>query len=117
MTRRACIDLREELGFDIGWWNQGYQVDTLPLVIKEEDMRPGDIIFYSAKLYNKNGKVHAHEMVHVEIFVGGKTGEQSIGARRKGGVVQLFDSFRFESKRFYKTVNHFRSIDTWLDGI
>jgi len=57
-------------------------------------MKAGDIIFYSAKLYNKDAKVHAHEMVHVEIFVGGDTGSQSIGARRKGGVVQLFDDFR-----------------------
>ena len=56
-------------------------------------------------------------MVHVEIFVGGETGKQSIGARRKSGVVQLFDSFKFESKRFYNTKHHFRSIDTWLDGI
>jgi hypothetical protein len=85
--------------------------------LKEEEMKPGDIIFYSAKLYNKDGKVHAHEMVHVEIFVGGETGTQSIGARRKGGVVQVFDSFRFESKRFYNTIYSFHSLDTWLDGI
>jgi hypothetical protein len=117
VTRRAWIDLEEELDFQIGWWNQGYQVDTLPIVLKEEEMQPGDLIFYSAKLYNKNGKVHAHEMVHVEIFVGGETGSQSIGARRKNGVVQMFDTFRFESKRFYNTKHHFRSIDTWIDGI
>jgi len=77
-------------------------------------MRPGDIIFYSAKLFDKKGRVHAHQMVHVEVFV---SGTQSIGARRKGGVVQQFDNFRFESKRFYDTVYHFRSLDTWLDGI
>ena len=117
LTRRACIDLEAELGFEIGWWNQGYQVDTLPIVLQEDQMRPGDLIFYSAKLYNKEAKVHAHEMVHVEVFVGGETGKQSIGARRKGGVVQLFDTFRFESNRFYNTVYHFRSLETWLDGV
>lgn len=92
-------------------------MDTLPIVLKEEDMKPGDLIFYSAKLYNKTAKVHAHEMVHVEVFIGGETGTQSIGARRRNGVVQMFDSFLFESKRFYKTKHHFRSIETWLDGV
>ena len=117
LTRRACIDLEAELGFSIGWWNQGYQVDTLPIILKEEELRTGDIIFYSAKLYDKDAKVHAHQMVHVEVFVGGESGKSSIGARRKGGVVQLFDHFKFESKRFYNTIYHYRSLDTWLDGI
>ena len=80
-------------------------------------MKSGDLVFYSAKLYDKDARVHAHQMVHVEIFVGGETGKESIGARRKGGVVQLFDDFRFESKRFYNTIYHFRSLDTWLDGV
>ena len=75
-------------------------------------MKSGDLVFYSAKLYDKDARVHAHQMVHVEIFVGGETGKESIGARRKGGVVQLFDDFRFESKRFYNTIYHFRSLDT-----
>jgi NADH:ubiquinone oxidoreductase subunit 2 (subunit N) len=34
-------------------------------------------------------------MVHVEIFTGGETGEQSIGARWQKGVVQFFDSYKF----------------------
>lgn len=80
-------------------------------------MKPGDLIFYSAKLYDKNGKVHAHEMVHIEVFIGENGSKNSIGARRKGGVVQPFDTFRFESKRFYNTKYYFKSLDTWLDGI
>ena len=80
-------------------------------------MKPGDIIFYSAKLYDKKAKVHAHEMVHIEVFIGKDGEKHSIGARRKGGVVQPFETFQFESKRFYNTKYHFRSLDTWLDGI
>jgi hypothetical protein len=111
------MDLSKELGFDIGWWNQGYQFDTLPQKVKEAEMRPGDIIFYSAKLYDKKGKVHAHEMVHIEVFIGTNGDKNSIGARRKGGVVQPFETFRFESKRFYNTKYYFRSLDTWIDGV
>jgi len=33
-------------------------------------------------------------MVHVEMFTGGETGEQSIGARGKRNVVRYFDSFK-----------------------
>jgi len=56
-------------------------------------------------------------MVHVEIFIGGETGEQTIGARWSKGVVQVFDSYKFVSKAYYDIKYHFRSIDTWLEGI
>jgi hypothetical protein len=56
-------------------------------------------------------------MVHVEIFTGGETGEQSIGARWQRGVVQYFDSFKFESTAYHSIVWHYKSIDTWLEGI
>ncbi len=79
-------------------------------------MKPGDLIFYSATYYNKNKTSYAHNMVHVEIFVGGETGEQSIGARWQKGTVQLFDSFRFESKNYYDIKFHFKSLESWIDG-
>ena len=56
-------------------------------------------------------------MVHVEIFLGENGGEQSIGARKKKGVVQLFDSFKFVSKGYHDIVWHYRSLDTWLNGV
>eukprot|EP00349_Pseudokeronopsis_sp_Brazil_P005581 CAMPEP_0202962266 /NCGR_PEP_ID=MMETSP1396-20130829/6360_1 /ASSEMBLY_ACC=CAM_ASM_000872 /TAXON_ID= /ORGANISM="Pseudokeronopsis sp., Strain Brazil" /LENGTH=276 /DNA_ID=CAMNT_0049682715 /DNA_START=506 /DNA_END=1336 /DNA_ORIENTATION=- len=56
-------------------------------------------------------------MVHVEIFTGGETGEQSIGARWQRGVVQYFDSYKFESKAYHSIQFYYRSIDTWLEGI
>ena len=55
-------------------------------------------------------------MVHVEIFIGGPTGEQSIGARFFKSVVKLWDSYKFESTSYYDIKFHFRSLDTWLEG-
>ena len=56
-------------------------------------------------------------MVHVEIWTGGETGEQSIGARWQRGVVQYFDSYKFNSTSYHSMKYHFKSIDTWLEGI
>ena len=56
-------------------------------------------------------------MVHVEIFLGGDTGEQTIAARDRFGVVEYFDTYKFESENYYDIKYHFRSIDTWLRGI
>ena len=55
-------------------------------------------------------------MVHVEIFTGGETGEQSIGARWFNGVVQYFDSYQFKSTNYYDIKFHFKSLKTWLEG-
>ena len=116
LIRRVCLDLAPELGFTIGGWNQGYQVDTCPIVLKKRELKPGDLIFYSAIYHSKTKKVSKHNMVHVEMYLGGETGEQSIGARKKRGVIQIFDSFKFESKGYYNIKFHFRSLDTWLKG-
>ena len=43
-------------------------------------MKPGDLIFYSAQYYNPK-TIIKHDMVHIEVFLGGKTGEKSIGSR------------------------------------
>lgn len=56
-------------------------------------------------------------MVHVEIFIGGPTGEQTIGARWTKGVVQVFDTYKFVSKSYYDIKYYYKSIDTWLSGI
>lgn len=56
-------------------------------------------------------------MVHVEIFLGGETGEETIGARFQKGFVQIFPSYKFDSKLWTLKEFHFCSIETWLDGI
>ena len=41
----------------------------------------------------------------------------SVGSRRSKGIVTIFDDFRFISKNYGNIEHHFRSLDTWLDGI
>ena len=118
LIRRAMLDLKEDFGFQIGGGNQSYQYDVLPIDLKFEEMKPGDLIFYSATYYpEKKMKIQKHDMVHVEVFYGGDTGESSIGARWGKGVVTIFDSYKFVSKNYYNVKHHFKSIDTWLEGI
>ena len=69
LVSRAICDLRIEFGFALGRGNQAYQFDTLPIVLEQSELRPGDLIFYSADYY-KPMHVQKHDMVHVEVFVG-----------------------------------------------
>ena len=118
LIRQVLRDLKDDFGFKIGPYNQNYQFETLPIVLKFEEMKPGDIIFYEATYFEKSrqGK-QVHNLTHVEVFMGGETGEQSIGARWFKGVVKLFDSYKFESTTYYDIKFHYRSLDTWLEGI
>lgn len=56
-------------------------------------------------------------MVHIEVFLGGKTGEKTIGSRTSINQVSYHDSYRFVSRRYANIKYHFKSLDTWLDGI
>lgn len=73
--------MRDEFGFKLDRWNQCYQYDMCPIDLKPEEAKPGDLIFYTGVYYNTKLKAQKHDMVHVEVFTGGETGEQSIGAR------------------------------------
>jgi hypothetical protein len=44
-------------------------------------------------------------------------GEQTVAARDRQGVVEIFDTYKFESDNYYDIQYHFRSIDTWLRGV
>ena len=51
---RQCVnDLNEEFAFTLGRWNQAYQFDILPEVISFEQMKRGDLIFYTATYYKE----------------------------------------------------------------
>ncbi|XP_038062248.1 probable beta-tubulin polyglutamylase [Patiria miniata] len=116
LVRRVLLDLKEDFGFKVGLWNQAYQYDTLPITIeREEDMKPGDLVFITAIYHNTKSKKQKHNIVHVEIWAG--EGCKSIGARWQRGHVQLFDSYKFEAKSYHSMVYHFKSIDTWLQGL
>eukprot|EP00598_Pedospumella_elongata_P000985 CAMPEP_0184975758 /NCGR_PEP_ID=MMETSP1098-20130426/6898_1 /TAXON_ID=89044 /ORGANISM="Spumella elongata, Strain CCAP 955/1" /LENGTH=912 /DNA_ID=CAMNT_0027498531 /DNA_START=40 /DNA_END=2778 /DNA_ORIENTATION=- len=117
LVRQAVQDLQEEFGFVIGKWNQAYQMDTLPIVLSESELKPGDLIFYEGTYISQRSKTQKHNNVHVEIFLGGETGEATIGSRFHSGKVSIFPSYKFVSST-WKLVNyHFRSLDTWLDGV
>ena len=51
LVRQCVNDLKEDFGFMLNRWNQAYQFDTLPIKLNFEEMKPGDLIFYSATFY------------------------------------------------------------------
>mmetsp|Transcript_3709 Transcript_3709/g.13668 ORF Transcript_3709/g.13668 Transcript_3709/m.13668 type:complete len:319 (-) Transcript_3709:135-1091(-) len=117
LVRRACDDLQEQFGFRLGRWNQAYQFDTLRHAqIAKEDMKPGDLVFYSGEYVSSKSKKQKHDMVHVEVWVGGETGEETIGARWHKGVVTHFDTYNFTPKSYTNVKHYFCSIEPWLRG-
>lgn len=123
LVRRALLDLKEDFGFEIGPWNQSYLYDTLPTALTDtSQLKPGDVIFWSATYDNPERKPHKHDLVHVEVFLGG---EATIGSRFEGpGLIKgtpgvyMFDTYKsFTGHQAHNYKLHFRSIDAWLDGI
>jgi hypothetical protein len=74
LVRRCVLDLKEQFGFELGPWNQGYLFDTLPMKVSAQDILPGDLIFTQGRYRDNKKKRPPHDIVHVEIFIGGKTG-------------------------------------------
>ena len=79
-------------------------------------MKPGDIIFYTAQYYHPK-HIQKHDMVHIEVFLGGESGEKSIGSRTCVNHVSYHDSYKFVSTSYHSIEYHYRSLETWLDGI
>lgn len=125
LVRRAVKDLQEDFGFSMGRWNQAYQFETLPIELSFEQLRPGDLIFVEGKYYEKSRRPQHLDIVHVEVFIGGETGEATIGSRwsrsntAEGKVrgVQIHPSYQYSSKNYEIVKYHFRSLDTWLQGV
>ncbi|XP_076451804.1 uncharacterized protein LOC143287581 isoform X3 [Babylonia areolata] len=115
LVRQVMRDLERDFGFRIGPWNQAYMFDTLPIVLTESQMRPGDLVFMTGTYTNGKHKKQRHNMLHVEVWLG--EGGKTIGARWNKGKVQVFDSYRFQPTSFTNEQYLFRSIDTWLMGI
>ena len=119
LVRQILRDMAGDLKFRIGPWNQAYLFDMLPQKqLKLEEMKPGDLVFYQAKFtHPEKAKKQKHDMVHIEVFVGGETGRATIGSRIKQAKVSHHSDYAFQSK-YYTVYNHyFRSIDKWLDGV
>mmetsp|Transcript_15247 Transcript_15247/g.25137 ORF Transcript_15247/g.25137 Transcript_15247/m.25137 type:complete len:237 (+) Transcript_15247:462-1172(+) len=81
------------------------------------DLSPGDLIFLTGTYHDPNRKKQPHNLVHVEIFLGGRTGQCTIASRLVAGTVQEYDTFKYESKSYGNVVYHYRSIDPWIQGI
>jgi hypothetical protein len=118
LIRRAVNDLAQDFGFLLGRWNQNYQFSTLAAdTVNFEDMKPGDLIFYEATYYDTSKqKKQPLNMVHIEMFYPGETGQGTIGSRWQKGKVQEFDSYKFTSKNYHSIKYYFCSIDRWLNG-
>ncbi len=116
LVRYAFNLMKDDFGFTLGRWNQAYQYDILPDEISFDEMKPGDLIFYSGVFYpDRHQKEQLHNMTHVEIFLG--DGEKTIGSRDSEGTVDIYETFQFNSERYFNIQYHFKSIDTWLRGI
>jgi hypothetical protein len=68
-------------------------------------------------LWCLSSKLQKHDMVHVEIFLGGETGTETIGSRYQKGFIQIFPSYQFDSKLWTLKQYHFCSLEPWLDGL
>lgn len=49
-----------------------------------DQLEPGDLIFYSGAYIDPSRKKQIFNMTHVEIFIGGSTGEATLGEQRRG---------------------------------
>ena len=118
LVRKVVQDLAEEFGFLIGRWNQAYMFDTLPIDLEFEEMKPGDLIFYESHFTNPDRcKAQKHNMTHVEIYLGGETGRATLGSRYFRGAVNIYPDYEFPCTTWKCYKHHFRSLDTWLEGI
>lgn len=117
LVRQVLKDLREDFGFVTGKWNQAYQFDTLPIRLESiYDLKPGDLIFYQGPYKSDRSKKQKHDMVHVEIFYPGESGEGTIGSRFAKSGVDIFPSYLFPSGLWELEKVYFCSIETWLNG-
>ncbi|KAG2497102.1 hypothetical protein HYH03_004693 [Edaphochlamys debaryana] len=118
LVRKVVRGMAAHLGFWLGPWNQAYQFDTLPVRLTDaSQLRPGDLVFYSGSPRDPAAKRHAFNMTHVEIFVGGDTGEATIGSRERYKWVMEYPSYKFVSQRWDLIEYHFCSLDPWLEGL
>ena len=59
-------------------------------------------------------KKQPHNITHVEIMLG--EDEKTVGARWNNGRIQIFDSYKFDSKSYHSPQYIIKSLDTWLMG-
>ncbi|TNJ29799.1 hypothetical protein GMRT_11495 [Giardia muris] len=119
LVRQVLYDMEEQLGFRPLPYNQAYQFDTLPDRYESHtQLQPGDLIFYEGTYFDAKKRPQKHNMVHVEIYLGGDGSEEScVGSRFRKQTVSVFDSYRFTSTSWELKKIHYCSIEPWLNGV
>jgi hypothetical protein len=69
LHRRVMDDMCEDFGFRIGRWNQAYMLDTLPVVLTEAELKPGDLIFYTVRC--EGGVQWSHTRTNIRLHTRG----------------------------------------------
>ena len=144
LVRKCVSQLRRHFRFTLTNCNQGIIYETLEgYSIQRKDLKPGDLIFYSAKYTDQNRFPKRNGMVHVEIYVG--PGDKTIASRGDGWKysgsgydedlapipietdrfvdvgkvgVQEYVSYKcFSSKWRDPVICYYRSIEPWLAGL
>jgi hypothetical protein len=116
-VRRAVRELQDDFGFRLGGGNQAYMLDTLPDEVSVAAARPGDLVFYRGRYTSVRKRRQPFDCVHVEVFVGGASGEGTVGARWQRGVVQEWPSLRFDASAWEGVEVTVRSLEPWLAGV
>ena len=93
-------------------WNQCFLFDHLQGEITKDQLKPGDLVFWSGIYWNPSKQQQPHKIVHVEMATG--AGQATIGVREK--TVEEYDSLIFPSLRFKDLHVHCKSIEPWLRG-
>jgi len=122
LIQKVVDDLKEDFGFLLVTNCKPADCrSTLPIAFEESaDCKPGDLIFHEEFLEDGSP---SGRIAHVEIFLGGASGCQSIGSMpwnahsrtgEKDGV-QVFDDFRIRDEKGALAYRfHCHSIATWL---
>ncbi len=87
--------------------------------ITPSDQNPKSIIMFMLRYILVVKQVHLPSYLSfcLLIFIYHRTGEATIGSRYHRGKVSIFPSYKFKSTTWDLVQYHFRSLDTWLDGV
>ncbi|KAK3277340.1 hypothetical protein CYMTET_14645 [Cymbomonas tetramitiformis] len=116
LVRRVMQDLEPHFHVKLGQGNQGHLFGLLKEaeVNSVEQLEPGDLIFYSGRYHRDGSKSNVDDIVHVEMFMGGATGECVLASRERSKWVRMYSTYKFESKHWELKRYHFVKINPWL---
>eukprot|EP00392_Amoebophrya_sp_AT5.2_P014658 g14819.t1 len=139
ILRQASADLEGEWGWKLGRWNQTYQFALSPKgfpaansmndnydIASEQELKPGDLIFYEAEYHDQWRKPQHWNITHIEVYLGPE--KQTIGSRWKQRVslhetyelgTDEFPSQLWTVKKFHFRISTYHLVppnDWWLES-